>query len=88
MTGLELELVEAVHRLAEVPARCREAERSARRGSAFDLRDLGVGRVAESEFPVSVRPSVWSPGLPMSSWSMSSLERIVLMLPRKLVSLD
>jgi len=26
VTGLELELVEAVHRLAEVPARCHEAE--------------------------------------------------------------
>ena len=75
VASLELGLVDDAHRLAEVPARCREAKRSARRGSAAYLRDLGVRRVAESEFPVSVRPSVWSPCLPESLQSMSlSLE--------------
>ena len=29
VTSLEIELLEDVHRLAKVPARCREAERSA-----------------------------------------------------------
>ena len=65
MTGLELELVEAVHRLAEVPARCRDAERSARRGSFFDLRDLGVGRVCQLDAEVR-RSGLLRPALNLS----------------------
>ena len=39
---LELGLVDDVHHLAEVPAGCHEAERSARWGNKVALRDLNV----------------------------------------------
>ena len=88
MTGLGLGLVDDVHRLAEVPARRCEAERSAHCGIAVDLHDLGVQVSHRFGFPFSVRPSIWSPYLSGSLWCMSSPERIALIPQEKLVVLD